>query len=116
MEATVENIGVAVVENAFAKNLSRQFRQVMLSISGDQLQNAPRRGGEAADGVGRLTINFRTFCPETECGPPRPVRFKSVEGTMLGRRPYLAKVGERSGFPGPYRRHQQTLAGRPSPT
>jgi hypothetical protein len=38
MEATVESIGAAVVENPFAKDSSRQFRQVMLSVSGDQQQ------------------------------------------------------------------------------
>ncbi len=38
MEGTVKNIGVAVVENPFAKDSSRQFRQVMLSVSGDQQQ------------------------------------------------------------------------------
>jgi hypothetical protein len=36
MEATLENIGAAVVGNPFAKDSSRQFRQVMLSVSGDQ--------------------------------------------------------------------------------
>jgi HlyD family secretion protein len=38
MEATVETIGAAVVENPFGKDSSRQFRQVMLSVSGDQQQ------------------------------------------------------------------------------
>jgi HlyD family secretion protein len=40
MDGIVESIGAAVVESPFANNASRQFRQVMLSISGDQ-QQAP---------------------------------------------------------------------------
>jgi hypothetical protein len=38
MEATVENIGATVVQDPFARDLSRQFRQVMLSVSGDRQQ------------------------------------------------------------------------------
>ena len=38
MDGIVEGIGAAVVENPFAKDSSRQFRQVMLSIFGDQKQ------------------------------------------------------------------------------
>jgi hypothetical protein len=38
MDGVVENISAAVAENPFAGNTSRQFRQVMISISGDQKQ------------------------------------------------------------------------------
>ncbi len=38
MDGVVENIGAAVVENPLAHDASRQFRQVMLSVSGDQQQ------------------------------------------------------------------------------
>jgi len=38
MDGIVESIGAAVVENPFARDSSRQFGQVMLSISGDQQQ------------------------------------------------------------------------------
>jgi hypothetical protein len=38
MDGVVENISAAVAENPFASNTSRQFRQVMISISGDQKQ------------------------------------------------------------------------------
>ena len=38
MDGIVENIGATVVENPFANNASRQFRQVMISVSGDQQQ------------------------------------------------------------------------------
>jgi hypothetical protein len=38
MDGIVESVGAAVVENPFAKASSRQFPQVMLSISGDQQQ------------------------------------------------------------------------------
>jgi multidrug resistance efflux pump len=38
MDGVVENISAAVVENPLAHGASRQFRQVMLSISGDQQQ------------------------------------------------------------------------------
>jgi multidrug resistance efflux pump len=38
MDGVVENISAAVAENPFANNTSRQFRQVMISVSGDQKQ------------------------------------------------------------------------------
>jgi hypothetical protein len=38
MDGIVENIGASAVETPFAKDSSRQFRQVMLSVSGDQQQ------------------------------------------------------------------------------
>jgi multidrug efflux pump subunit AcrA (membrane-fusion protein) len=38
MDGTVGNIGAPVVETPFARDSSRQFREVMLSISGDQQQ------------------------------------------------------------------------------
>jgi multidrug resistance efflux pump len=38
MDGIVESIGAAVVENPLTKDSSRQFREVMLSISGDQQQ------------------------------------------------------------------------------
>jgi hypothetical protein len=38
MDGIVENIGASVVETPFAKDSSRQFREVMLSVSGDQQQ------------------------------------------------------------------------------
>jgi multidrug resistance efflux pump len=38
MDGVVENISAAVVENPLAHDASRQFRQVMLSVSGDQQQ------------------------------------------------------------------------------
>jgi HlyD family secretion protein len=38
MDGIVESIGAAVVDNPFVKDSSRQFRQVMLSLSGDQQQ------------------------------------------------------------------------------
>jgi len=38
MDGVVENISAAVVENPFVNNASRQFRQVMISVSGDQQQ------------------------------------------------------------------------------
>jgi hypothetical protein len=60
MDGIVESIGAAVVENPFAKNASRQFRQVMLSISGDQqqapiglrvsVQFSPRVSGQSGPG------------------------------------------------------------------
>jgi hypothetical protein len=97
MEATVENIGVAVVENPFAKNSSRQFRQAMLSISGDQLQT-PRvaKARLQMASVGKPPISRQNV--QKLNAVPRPVRFKSAEGTMPGRRPYLAKVGSSRGF------------------
>jgi HlyD family secretion protein len=38
MDGVVENIGVTVVDNPFVNNASRQFRQVMISVSGDHQQ------------------------------------------------------------------------------
>jgi hypothetical protein len=38
MDGIVENISAAVVENPLANNPARQFRQVMISVSGDQQQ------------------------------------------------------------------------------
>jgi multidrug efflux pump subunit AcrA (membrane-fusion protein) len=38
MDGIVENIGVTVVQDPFARDSSRQFREVMLSVSGDQQQ------------------------------------------------------------------------------
>jgi HlyD family secretion protein len=38
MDGIVENIGASVVETPFARDSSRQFREVMLSVSGDQQQ------------------------------------------------------------------------------
>jgi multidrug resistance efflux pump len=38
LDGVVENIGATVVENPLANNASRQSRQVMLSITGDQQQ------------------------------------------------------------------------------
>jgi HlyD family secretion protein len=35
MDGTVENISATVIANPFADNASRQFRQVMISVSGD---------------------------------------------------------------------------------
>jgi hypothetical protein len=35
---TIANIGAAVVENPLAHDASRQFRQVMISVPGDQQQ------------------------------------------------------------------------------
>jgi len=40
MDGIVENIGATVVQDPFARDSSRQFREVMLSVSGDQ-QGAP---------------------------------------------------------------------------
>jgi hypothetical protein len=56
MDGIVESIGAAVVENPFAKDSSRQFRQVMLSMSGDQQQTP----------IGlRVSVQF-TVCLRTE--------------------------------------------------
>jgi hypothetical protein len=38
MDGVVENIGVTVVQDPFARDSSRQFREVMLSVSGDRQQ------------------------------------------------------------------------------
>jgi hypothetical protein len=38
MDGIVENIGAIVVPDPFARDSSRQFRQVVLSVSGDQQQ------------------------------------------------------------------------------
>jgi hypothetical protein len=38
MDGIVENIGVTVVQDPFARDSSRQFREVILSVSGDQQQ------------------------------------------------------------------------------
>jgi multidrug resistance efflux pump len=38
MDGVVENIGATIVDNPFANNASRQFRQVMISMTGDQQQ------------------------------------------------------------------------------
>jgi multidrug resistance efflux pump len=38
MDGIVENIGATIVQDPFARDSSRQFRQVMLSVSGDQQQ------------------------------------------------------------------------------
>jgi hypothetical protein len=40
MDGIVENIGATVVQDPFARDSSRQFRQVVLSVSGDQQQTA----------------------------------------------------------------------------
>jgi hypothetical protein len=37
-----KGIGAAIVENPFANNAQRQFRQVMVSVSGDQRQTPIR--------------------------------------------------------------------------
>jgi multidrug resistance efflux pump len=61
MDGIVESIGAAVVENPFAKDSSRQFRQVMLSISGDQ-QQAP---------IGlRVSVQFSP-CVSGQSGPAK---------------------------------------------
>jgi multidrug resistance efflux pump len=38
MDGVVENIGVTFVQDPFARDTSRQFRQVMISVPGDQQQ------------------------------------------------------------------------------
>jgi hypothetical protein len=38
MDGIVKSISVAVVENPFATDAQRQFRQVMVSVSGDYRQ------------------------------------------------------------------------------
>jgi multidrug resistance efflux pump len=38
MDGIVENVSATVVENPFANNASRQFRQVLISVSEDQQQ------------------------------------------------------------------------------
>jgi HlyD family secretion protein len=38
MDGVVETIGATVVDNPFANNASRQFRQVMIALSGDHRQ------------------------------------------------------------------------------
>jgi HlyD family secretion protein len=40
MDGIVENIGATVVQGPFARDSSQQFRQVMLSVSGDRQQTA----------------------------------------------------------------------------
>jgi multidrug efflux pump subunit AcrA (membrane-fusion protein) len=39
IDGAVETVGVTLVENPFAENPSRQFRQVMISMPRDQLKN-----------------------------------------------------------------------------
>jgi HlyD family secretion protein len=54
IDGVVENVGVTLVENPFAKNSSRQFRQVMISMLHDQLQ----------DPIGlRVSVQFATCAP-----------------------------------------------------
>jgi hypothetical protein len=38
MDGIIENVGATVVQDPFARDSSRQFREVMLSVSGDQQQ------------------------------------------------------------------------------
>jgi multidrug resistance efflux pump len=60
-DATVESIGVAVADNPFAANASRQFRQVMLSVP-DAAQPLP---------IGlKVAVQF-SACPQGQGGPRR---------------------------------------------
>jgi multidrug resistance efflux pump len=61
MDGIVENIGASVVETPFAKDSSRQFRQVMVSISGEQQQTP----------IGlRVTVQFSP-CVAGQSGPAK---------------------------------------------
>jgi multidrug resistance efflux pump len=61
MDSTVENIGASVVETPFARDSSRQFREVMLSVSGDQ-QETPI--------ALRVTVHFSP-CVAGQSGPAK---------------------------------------------
>jgi hypothetical protein len=59
MDGIVEDIGATVARDPFARDASRQFRQVMLSISGDR-QQAP---------IGlRVSVQFSP-CVAGQCSP-----------------------------------------------
>jgi multidrug resistance efflux pump len=61
MDGIVENVSAAVVENPFANNASRQFRQVLVSVSGDQQQTP----------IGlRVSVQFPP-CVSGQSGPPK---------------------------------------------
>jgi len=61
MDGAVENIGVTVVQDPFVRDTSRQFRQVMLSVSGDQQQTP----------IGlRVTVQFSP-CVAGQGGPAK---------------------------------------------
>jgi len=60
-DGVVENVGLAVGENPLANNAGRQFRQVMLSVPGNQQQMT----------IGlRVAVQFSP-CPQGQPGTPR---------------------------------------------
>jgi hypothetical protein len=61
MDGIVENVSAVVVENPFANNASRQFRQVLVAVSGDQRQTP----------IGlRVSVQFSP-CVSGQSGPPK---------------------------------------------